>query len=259
MKYKFFHLHEENSIGFLKINRPPVNAFNFEVIRELNDLIETIEGDKSIKLVLIIGNDRVFSAGADINMLKNSNVDDLMKFLELCQKTLRKIETLPKIVIAVIEGHCVGGGLELALACDFRFMANGENKIGFPEVKIGVITPWGTTFRLARLLGKSQALDLIINGKLVDADEALRIGLVNRIYPPGDLMTKAIEYAKGIVSGATIAISMAKKCLNEVEDEDFREACFIESKCQRRLFYTDDFKEGVTAFLEKRNPKFKGE
>lgn len=246
-------------MGFVKINRPPVNALNLEAMQELSTLIEEVRADKNIKAVVISGNTRVFSAGADINMLKSSDVHYLMGFLDLCQKTLRKIEMLPKIIIAVIEGHCVGGGLELALACDFRFMAQGENKIGLAEIKIGVITPWGTTYRLPRLIGKSQALDLMITGRLLDAEEAHKIGLVDQVFPPGDIMSKALDYAKGIAKGATVAIGMAKKCVSEGMDKDFSEVLRLEREGQMRLFHTHDFKEGVEAFLEKKPPEFKGE
>jgi len=259
MSYSFFHLYEKDSIGLIKIDRPPVNAFNLEAMTQLNNLIDQLEVDKNIKLLMILGNERVFSAGADINMLESSDVNYLMGFLELCQKTLRKIETLPKIVIAVIEGHCVGGGLELALACDFRFMAQGKNKVGLPEIKLGLITAWGTTYRLPRIIGKSQALDLITTGRLLDPEEAYKIGLVSQISPPGDIMSKALDYAKDLAKGATVAIGMAKKCLNESKEKDFQRVHRIEREIQMELFHTYDFKEGVKAFLKKKTPEFKGE
>ena len=142
MSYRFFHLCKEDSVGLIKIDRPPVNAFDLEAMQEFGSLIQEVGEDGDIRVVMISGSTKVFSAGADINMLNSSEDNYLIGFLELCQQTLRKIEMLPKIVIAVIEGHCGGGGLELALACDFRFMAQGENKIGLAEIGIGVMTAW---------------------------------------------------------------------------------------------------------------------
>ena len=258
MSYRFFHLHKEDSVGCIRIDRPPVNAFDLEAMQEFGALIENVGADRDIRVVMISGSTKVFSAGADINMLNSSEDDYLIGFLELCQQTLRKVEMLAKIVIAAIEGHCVGGGLELALACDFRFMAQGENKICLAEIRIGVITAWGTTYRLPRLIGKSKALDLIITGRLLDAEEAQKIGLVDRIFPPGDIMSKTLEYAKDIAKGAPVAIGMAKKCINEGMDKDFSEVIRLERESQMRLFNTRDFKEGVRAFLEKKTAEFKG-
>jgi enoyl-CoA hydratase/carnithine racemase len=148
--------------------------------------------------------------------------------------------------------------MEFALACDRRFMAIGEGKIGLPEVKLGLMPAWGTTYRLPRLIGKSKALDLMVRGTLLNAEEAKAIGLVDEIFPQEEVMTKAMEYARSIANGATFAIGRIKRCINEGFDLSFSETMRLECDSQGEVFATQDCKEGTQAFLEKRSPKFSG-
>ncbi len=152
----------------------------------------------------------------------------------------------------------MGGGLELALSCDMRFMASGQGRMGLPEVKLGLMPAWGTTYRLPRMIGKQRALELMITGELLDAMEAHKIGIIDRVFSPEDFMKKTLEYAKGIAKGATYAMGKIKRCINKGIDKTLSEGLALERESQLEIFRTEDFKEGTQAFLEKREPKFKG-
>ncbi len=258
MNYRFFELSQEDSVGVISLNRPPVNAFNLEMAKEFDALLDDITKRGSIRALVVTGNKKIFSAGADIGLITSSEWSYLNELVEVGQRAFQKMENMPKIVIAVIEGHCMGGAMEFALACDRRFMAIGEGKIGLPEVKLGLMPAWGTTYRLPRLIGKSKALDLIIRGTLLNAEEAKAIGLVDEILSQEEVMTKAMDYACSIAKGATFAIGKIKKCINESFDLPFSESMRLECDSQGEVFATEDCKEGTQAFLQKRSPKFIG-
>ena len=258
MSYRFFELSEEDSVGVVRLNRPPVNAFNLDMAKELDALLDEIAKRESVRAVVVSGNKKIFSAGADINLISSSEWTYLRELVEVGQMAFHKMESMTKIVIAVIEGHCMGGAMEFALACDRRFMAMGEGKIGLPEVKLGLMPAWGTTYRLPRLIGKSKALDLMIRGTLLNAEEAKAIGLVDEIFSQEQVMTKAVDYARSIANGATFAIGKIKKCVNQGFDLPFSETMRLECNSQGEVFATQDCKEGTQAFLHKRNPKFIG-
>lgn len=258
MSYRFFELYEEDSVGVVRLSRPPVNAFNLDMTKEFDALLDEIAKRESIRAMIVTGNKKIFSAGADIGLISSSEWSYLRELVEVGQRAFQKMENTPKIVIAVIEGHCMGGALEFALACDRRFMAIGEGKIGLPEVKLGLMPAWGTTYRLPRLVGKSKALDLMVRGTLLNAEEAQAIGLVDEIFPQEQVMSKAVDYARSIVNGATFAMGKIKKCINEGFDLSFSETMRLECDSQGEVFATQDCKEGTRAFLEKRNPKFVG-
>lgn len=258
MSYKFFELSEEDSVGVVRLNRPPVNAFNLDMAKELDTLLDEIANRESVRAVVVAGNEKIFSAGADIGLISSGEWSYLRELVEVGQRAFQKMENMPKIVIAVIEGHCMGGAMELALSCDRRLMAMGEGKIGLPEVRLGLMPAWGTTYRLPRLIGKSKALDLMVRGTLLNAEEAKAIGLVDEIFPQEQVMTKAIDYARSIANGATFAMGRIKKCVNEGFDLSFSETMGLECDSQGEVFATQDCKEGARAFLEKRSPKFIG-
>jgi len=258
MSYKFFELSKEDTVGIISLNNPPVNAFTLEMAKEFDKIINHITGMESIKSLIITGKEKIFSAGADIGLMRSRDWKYLEALIEVGQRAFKRLESSEKIVIAVINGHCMGGALELALACDRRLMATGRARLGLPEVKIGLIPSWGAAYRLPRLIGKSKALDLIIRGKLLSAEEAKEVGIVDEIYSDDELLKKSLEYAKEISSGATFAMGMIKRCINESVGLALEESMRLECEVQSEVFRSHDCKEGMNAFLEKRNPNFVG-
>jgi enoyl-CoA hydratase/carnithine racemase len=250
---------KRDGIGVITLNRPGANAYNFEVMRQLNDAVDVARLDTEVKVIILSsGLEKFFSAGADINMLKAAEPPYKASFCLFCQETLMKLERTPKIVIAQLGGHCVGGGLEIALACDLRFMAAGPYQIGLPEVKLGVLPGTGGTQRLPRLVGKSRGLDLIITGRLLTPEQALEIGLVDRVFPKEDLEIKTMEYAQEIASGPSRTIGLIKVAVTEGIEMPLSGGLALEREVQNQLFQNQDAKEGLAAYVEKRKPKFTG-
>lgn len=256
MSYEGFNVEKENGTAVVTINVPPANTYNFELMKELDAIIEDVRLDNDVNVVILTGSDKMFSAGADINMLKQSDPAYKAMFCLHCQETLMELERIPKIVIAAINGHCVGGGLEIAMACDLRFMRSG-GKIGLPEVTLGVLPGTGGTQRLPRLVGKARALDLMITGRTISPEEARDIGLVNDVSD-GDAVAFAKEYADRLNQGATRAIGLIKVAVQEGTEMALNNGLALERELQNRLFVTEDAQEGLQAFIDKRKPEFKG-
>jgi enoyl-CoA hydratase/carnithine racemase len=256
-------LEKQGSIGIIKFNKPKVNSYNHEFFLEFGDAIDKVRFDDGIKVAVVTSAlDGVFSAGADISMLKASTPDFKAMFCLNCQETLSKMESTPKVFIAALNGTCVGGGLEIALATDLRFAAKdpaGKFKIGLPEVTLGVLPGTGGTQRLPRLIGKSRAIDLMITGELISPDQALQWGLVDRVWPVSEFWAKTLEYANKLASGPTRAISLIKRSVQEGMEVSLPAGLAIERELQNRLFVTKDAQEGLSAFIEKRQPQFKSE
>jgi enoyl-CoA hydratase/carnithine racemase len=204
----------------------------------------------------LTGSDKIFSAGADINMLKKSDPSFKAVFCLHCQETLLELERTPKIIIAALNGHCVGGGLEIAMACDLRFMRTG-GQIGLPEVTLGVLPGTGGTQRLPRLVGKGRAIDLMITGRTISPEEAKDIGLINEVTE-GDALEFAKEYAAKLNQGATKAMGLIKMAVQEGTEMTLSSGLALERELQNRLFVTEDAQEGLQAFIDKRKPVFKG-
>lgn len=253
-------LEVKDGIGYIHFNKPKLNLYDREFITQLNDAVEEVRFNNDINVVIMCSDlDRVFSAGADIHMLKASHPDFKASFCLGAQETLSKIERTPKIFLAALQGHTVGGGLEIALAADIRFAAdNPRLQIGLPEVKLGVLPGTGGTQRISRLIGKSRALDLMITGRLLGPQEALDLGIVNYLYPAEELMSRVEEYARGILSGATRAIGLIKQAVVQGTEVHIDAGLFMERELQNRLFRTEDAQEGLQAFIEKRQPEFHG-
>ena len=250
---------KEAGIAYINLNKPPANTYNLDLMRELDNAINEIrQDDRIIAVILRSEVPKMFSAGADIQMLKASDPTYKAAFCLFCQETLNKLERTPKIFIAALEGNCVGGGLEIALACDFRFMADGNWKIGLPESNLGVLPGTGGSQRLPRLIGKARALDLMITGRLLSPQEALHIGLVEYVWPQEELMERTIEYARNLTRRAIRTVGLIKLDVNQGLEMPLEAALTLERELQNRLFVTHDAQEGLAAFIEKRQPQFEG-
>jgi enoyl-CoA hydratase len=259
MKYSYLTLVKEKNVGIILMNRPPANALNQDLVHELDTMLDQVAADQEIKVVVLTSALKVFMAGADIKMMLDISEAEFEKTINATQKLTLKIEEIPKLVIAAINGHALGGGCELVLACDFRFMARGKARIGLPEVSLGLLPGGGGTQRLARLLGKTKALELIVTGESLSADEALAIGLVNKVFEPDELKLGTLEFANMLAEKATVATGMIKKCIGKSVDLGINEGLAFEGHALLDLlFKTEDAREGLKAFIEKRKPAFKG-
>jgi len=259
MQGKFIRTRIEENVGTIEIAKPKANTYDLEMMRELDAAIEEMRfTDDARVIVLASGVPGFFSAGADIEMLKRAQPDFKAMFCLHCQETLDKFAQTPKVVIAAINGHCVGGGLEIALACDLRIMARDGGRIGLPEVTLGVLPGTGGTQRLPRLVGTSRALDLMITGKLLTPDEALAIGLVNYVHPNDRFAAEVTAFAQQLAHGPSRAISLIKRSVVEGVEMPLTAGLALERELQNRLFVTEDAKEGLAAFTEKRKPAFHG-
>ncbi|MBP1862990.1 enoyl-CoA hydratase [Clostridium tetanomorphum] len=249
----------EEGIAEITIDRPKaLNALNSENLKELAVVIKQISENKDVKVLIITGaGNKAFVAGADITEMKDSNAVQGRELARLAQKVFSDIENMPQIVIAAVNGYALGGGCELSMACDIR-VASSKAKFGQLEVNLGITPGFAGTQRLPRLVGKGIAKELIVTTDMIDAKEAYRIGLVNKIYEPEELMTKAKEMAKKIMSKGSYAVSLAKAAINNGMNMDTESAYNYEADIFGLCFATEDQKEGMKAFVEKRQANFKG-
>ena len=259
MQGKFVKTRVDDHVGYIEISKGKANTYDLEMMQELDLAIEEMRfSDDARVVVLTSGLPGFFSAGADIEMLKKSQPDFKAMFCLHCQETLDKLASTPKVVIAALNGHTVGGGLEIALACDLRMMAAGGGKIGLPEVSLGVLPGTGGTQRLPRLIGPSRALDMMITAKLLTPEEALAIGLVNYVFPKETFAADVQKYAHDLAHGPARAVNLIKRSVAEGIEMPLTAGLALERELQNRLFITDDAKEGLAAFIEKRKASFKG-
>ncbi|MFC8686801.1 enoyl-CoA hydratase/isomerase family protein [Brevibacillus porteri] len=251
---------KENGIAEIHLHVNKTNSYNLEFYQELNAAIDDIRFDPEIKVVVLMSDvPKFFSAGADINFLKAAEPRFKTQFCLFCNETLDKMARSPQIYIACLEGHTVGGGLEMALGCDLRFMGDQAGKIGLPEITLGVLAGTGGTQRLARLVGHSRALDMNITGDTLSPQEALEIGLVNKVFAQEETRAKTLEYAKKIAASATYAASNIKLSIMNGKEMPLNVAIRYEGELQNLLFRSEDAKEGLTAFLEKRPANWQGQ
>jgi enoyl-CoA hydratase len=250
---------KEDGLGFITINRPDkLNALNAKTVEELHEAFSKFKENPEIKAVILTGSgEKAFIAGADIGELAGLDADSGRTYVLKGQKMTRLIENYPKPVIAAINGFALGGGTEVALACHVRIAADNA-KMGQPEVKLGLIPGFGGTQRLARLVGKGQAMELILSGKMIDAEQALHIGLVNRVVPQTELLPTCRKLAMEMTANGPLALDYAIQAINLGLDKTLDEGLLLEADLFGKACATEDSKEGTSAFLAKRKANFKG-
>ncbi len=259
MKYRFLLYNKEDGIAKVTINRPEaLNALNTEVYAELSALFTNIEKDREVRVVIIAGSGKKsFVAGTDVAEMQSKTNVTIREIQTLVREVLEKIEKLPRPVIAAINGFALGGGLELAMACDLR-IASENARLGQPEINLGIIPGGGGTQRLTRLVGIAKAKELVYTGDMVDATTAHNIGLVNKVVPPDDLMAEVERIAQKIAEKGGVALSLAKAAISGGSNMDLSSGLDLEMQCFALCFATEDQKEGMSAFMDKRKPQFKG-
>jgi enoyl-CoA hydratase len=249
----------DNGIGMITLNRPKaLNALNSELLTELNGLLDEIAQDESVKVVIVTGaGDKAFVAGADIAEMQSMSPMEGRAFGKFGQGIFNKLENIPQPVIAAVNGFALGGGCELAMACDIR-IASDRAKFGQPEVSLGIVPGFGGTQRLPRLIGKGRAKELLYTADMINAEEAYRIGLVNKIVPADELLSTAKELAEKIMARAQVAVQLCKAAVNTGMDIDLESGIAYEAEVFGLCFASADQKEGMSAFVGKRKPNFTG-
>ncbi len=257
MNFSNIVVEQENEIGFIKINRPEQrNALNRETLQEIEKALEEWKANQDIRVIIFTGTgEKSFAAGADIRELNKRTMLDALQ--PNMTATYRKIEEYDKPTIAAINGFALGGGLELALACDIR-VASQNAKMGLPEVGLGIIPGAGGTQRLTRTIGKGKAMELVLTGDIITAEQAVNIGLVSSVVPQEELIDKAKEYANKIKIKGPLALRLAKAAVNRGADIEIETALYLEKLSQTIVMGSEDKREGTQAFLEKRKPQFEG-
>lgn len=258
---KFFDLVIDDGMGILAMNHPPVNSITEEFAMELMNVLEGIAKDDQIRVLLITSAlEGIFMAGADIRMLRDAVTSNDFSRLDeaaVIKPAFNAIQYMPKPVIAVINGHALGGGCEISLACDYRIIARGK-RIGLTEVLLGLIPAAGGTQRIIRMVPRPIATRMLLEGAQLDAEEALKVGLVDRVVDEDRLLDEAKKFSQRFAHGPSRAYAALKRCMNEGGNMDFKSGLELEKVIMFELLKSEDVKEGLTAFLEKRPPVFKG-
>ncbi|CAN5389139.1 enoyl-CoA hydratase [soil metagenome] len=243
-------------IALIRLNRPKeLNALNLQLMQELRDALKALDADDSVRVIVLTGNERAFAAGADIKEMAGRTAIDMLKIDQF--STWDQIKKTKKPLIAAVSGFALGGGCELAMTCDM-IIASETAQFGQPEIKIGVMPGAGGTQRLTRAVGKALAMEMVLSGRFINAEEALKAGLINRIVPVEVFLAEAIKFASGIAQMSPLAAQLAKEAVLRSFDTPLEEGLLFERKNFYMLFASEDQKEGMNAFVEKRNPEFKG-
>ena len=254
----------DNGIALLTLNDPPANTYSYAMMQALDESVLKARMDETVQVIVITGNgEKFFCAGADIAMLSNVTPTFKYYFCLHANETLNRLEQTPKLVIAAINGHCVGGGLEVAMAADIRLARKNAGKMGLPEVSLGVLPGTGGTQRLVRLVGKSKAIELMATGQLFDFERGVELGIVNRLIEAetGEaFMDQVVEYASQFTTPnkAAQAVGKIKRSVQTGGEISFEAALALERELQQQLFQSDDAREGLDAYVNKRKPEFKG-
>lgn len=250
-----------DGVAILELTNPPANAYSYEMLRQLDDAILRARMDEEVHVLVLRGaGDKFFCAGADIAMLDRVTPEFKYYFCLHANETLLRLEQTPKLVIAAMNGHCVGGGLEVAMAADLRVGKAGGGKVGLPEVSLGVLPGTGGTQRLSRLLGKSKAIELMVRGDRMTMEEAHELGLVNWILPAEGFGEAALELARSFCppGKASRAVGAIKRAVQSGSDVSIETGLALERELQQQLFTSEDAREGMRAFVESRPPRFRG-
>src|SRR4051812_6674593 len=249
----------EGPVGTVTLDKPPANSYDKAFMDELGEAVEAAAIDEAIKVVIVrSASKRFFSAGADIKAFLANDTAGNMAMIERGHEVLASIASIPKVFIALLEGHALGGGLEISLACDLRFGARGAYKLGVPEVTLGLLPGNGGTQRLSRIIGVPRALDLMITGRQISPGEAHALGILNRLFAAAEAAEKTREYAEALAGGATVAIGEIKAATYAGIEMPIADGLAREREGIARLFETQDAAEGFASFSEKRKPEFKG-
>ena len=252
-------LERQDSIGHIVLDRPPANSYDKTFMDELDAAVDEAHRDDAIKAIVVrSANERFFSAGADVSVFAKSGLDEQNAFVVCANEAIGKLESTPKVAIAAINGHCLGGGLEIALCCDFRIAAEGTYRIGLPEVTLGLLPGTGGTQRLPRLIGRQKALDFMLRGATMPPQDALAAGIVDEVVPAAQLLERATERARAYTTGPTFAMGRIKLAAVGGSGMPLDEGLKRERELLIELLRSADAKEGVTAFVEKRKPNFTG-
>lgn len=258
MSYEYLICEIHDKVAVVTINRPPVNPLNTRVFNELSNLFGELEADNQVRAIVLTGSgEKAFVAGADINEMADLDLVGINKMNKISRELFSKIENLDKPVIAALNGLALGGGLELALACDLR-ISSEKAKFAFPEVGLGIIPGGGGTQRLQKIVGQGVAKELLYFGEMFDANRALELNLVNKVVPAEEVLPIAKEWARKLAQKPPVALQMVKLAVNTGGNTDLESGLIIESTCFGNAFSTEDRKEGLTAFVEKRKPVYVG-
>ena len=258
---ELLHYQVENGIAILEMDDPPANTYTYEMMRQLDEAILRARMDENVHVIVLRGaGQKFFSAGASIPMLVKADPQFKYYFCLHANETLSRLEQTPKLVIAALNGHTVGGGLEIALACDIRIARQEAGKIGLPEVNLGVLPGTGGTQRLSRVIGRARALELMATGRTFSFDEALEWGLIHYLYDRDSFWDEVMAYARQFCppNKASRAVGRIKRAVVTGSEVPFAEALGLERELQQLLFTSEDAKEGLAAYVEKRQPHFKG-
>ena len=251
---------KSGNIGTITLNRPPANSYEMEFMQAMDAAIDAANRDAEVKVVILkSASEKFFCAGADIKAFMANDTPANMKMVATAHKALGKMADSPKVFIAAINGHALGGGLEIALACDLRYAAEGDYRMGLPEVTLGLLSGNGGTQRLPRLIGANKALELMLTGSTFTPADALQYGVVNKLFPADQLFAEVEKIAGRLANGASLAIANIKKAVYQGIELDLQDGLKVERELVEPLFNSKDAAEGLTAFVEKRKAVFQGQ
>ena len=249
----------EEGVAVLSLNRAPANAYNMQMLRDLADAVRRVREDSAVRVAVVRSAlPKFFCTGADISTLQDSDRAAFANFLSVAHEAVDMITRTPKLFIAAISGHCIGGGLEIALSCDFRFASGGKYRLGLAEVNLGLSPGMGGTQRLPRLIPKSRALHMMVTGETISPEDALAAGIVDRVIPEASFWEEVMAHARKLASGPSMAQGYIKLSVNAGLETSLAEGLALERAHQNQLFASEDVAEGLKAFLEKRPARFAG-